>query len=203
MKIGFSLWQREIKRDFIKNMENKKIILGFVGEMVSGKGTVAEYLQKNHGASTHRFSTMLRDVADRLYLDKSRKNLQKLSQVLRENFSQDIMARVMAEDVKNDTGNIVIVEGIRRFADIEYLKKIENFKLVYITADIKTRYERLTKRQENTDDQLKSFEAFQKDHTHESESQIKEVGKSAEYVIDNNGSFSDLYKQVDKILSSE
>lgn len=182
-------------------MKKKKIILGFVGEMVSGKGTVAEYLQKNHGAGTHRFSTMLRDVADRLYLEKSRLNLQKLSQILRENFSQDIMARVMAEDVKNDTNDVVIIEGIRRFSDIEYLKKIENFKLVYITADIKTRYDRLTKRQENTDDQLKSFKDFQKDHGHESESQIQEVGASAEYTIDNNSSFEELYKQVEEILS--
>jgi len=179
----------------------KKIILGFVGEMVSGKGTVAEHLQKNHRASTHRFSTMLRDVADRVYLEKSRFNLQKLSQVLRENFSQDIMARVIAEEVKNDASKIVIIEGIRRFADIEYLKRIENFKLVYITADIKTRYERLTKRQENTDDQLKTFEDFKKDHEHESESQVQEVGKTAEYIIDNKGNFDELYKQVDEILN--
>jgi dephospho-CoA kinase len=180
---------------------NKKIILGFVGEMVSGKGTVAEYLQKKHNASTHRFSTMLRDVADRLYLEKSRLNLQKLSQVLRENFSQDIMARVMAEDVKNDINDIVIVEGIRRFADIEYLKKIDSFELIYITADIKIRYDRLTKRQENTDDQLKSFEDFQKDHEHESEIQVQGVGKTAEYIIDNNRNFEELYKQVDEILN--
>jgi len=179
----------------------KKIILGFVGEMVSGKGTIAEYLQKNHGGSTHRFSTMLRDIADRLYLKKSRLNLQKLSQILRENFSQDIMARVMAEDVKNDTNKVVIVEGIRRFADIEYLKRIEGFKLVYITADIKTRYRRLTKRQENSDDQTKSFEGFQEDHEHESESQIEEVGKTAEYKINNNGNFEELYKQVLEILN--
>ncbi len=179
----------------------KKIILGFVGEMVSGKGAAAEYLQKKYGASTHRFSTMLRDVADRLYLEKSRLNLQKLSQALRENFSQDIMARVMAEDVKNDQNKVVIVEGIRRFSDIEYLKRIENFKLVYITADIKTRYRRLTKRQENSDDQAKSLEGFQKDHEHESESQVQEVGKTAEYIIDNNGNFDELYKQVDEILN--
>lgn len=184
-----------------KNSMGKKIILGFVGEMVSGKGAAAEYLQKKYGASTHRFSTMLRDVADRLYLEKSRLNLQKLSQALRENFSQDIMARVMAEDVKNDQNKVVIVEGIRRFSDIEYLKRIENFKLVYITADIKTRYRRLTKRQENSDDQAKSLEGFQKDHEHESESQVQEVGKTAEYIIDNNGNFDELYKQVDEILN--
>lgn len=183
-----------------KNNMSKKIILGFVGEMVSGKGTVAAYLQKNHKATTHRYSTMLRDVADRLYLEKSRLNLQKLSQVLRENFSQDIMARVIAEDVKNDKNDIIIIEGIRRFADIEYLRKIENFKLVYITADIKTRYERLTKRTENADDQLKSFEEFKLDHKHESESEILAVGETADYRIDNNGNFEDLYNQIEKII---
>lgn len=178
----------------------KKIILGFVGEMVSGKGTVAKYLEESHGASTHRFSTMLRDVATRLYIEQSRINLQKLSTVLRENFGQDIMARVMAEEVKADINNIVIVEGIRRFADIEYLKKVEGFELVYITADMETRYRRLIERTENTDDQTKSFEDFKKDHEHESESEIEAVGKNARFMINNNGNFEELYKQVEGVL---
>lgn len=179
---------------------NKKIILGFVGEMVSGKGTVAAYLQGKHKATVHRYSTMLRDVLSRLYLDLTRENLQNLSKILRENFSQDIMARVIAEDVKNDNNEIIIIEGIRRFADIEYLRKIENFKLVYITADIKTRYERLTKRTENADDQLKSFEEFKLDHKHESESEVLAVGETADYKIDNNKSFEELYNQIEEII---
>ncbi len=44
----------------------KKIILGFAGEIASGKGTAAKYLVGRHEAATYRFSTMLRDIVERL-----------------------------------------------------------------------------------------------------------------------------------------
>ena len=179
---------------------DKKIILGFVGEMASGKGTIAEYLKEKYNASSHRFSTMLRDVADRLYIEKNRENLQRLSTVLRENFSQDLMSKVLAKDVDNDKNNVIVVDGVRRFSDITYLKKINNFKLVYVTADIKKRYERLLKRTENTDDQLKSFEEFKNDHKQEAEIEIVEVGTKADFKINNDGSFKELYDQIEEIL---
>ena len=104
-------------------MQTNKIIFGFVGDLASGKGTAAKYLQEKYGATTYRFSTMLRDILDRVYVPKSRENLQQLSTFLRESYGQDVMSRVIAEDVARDNNTLVIVEGIRRPSDIEYLKK--------------------------------------------------------------------------------
>jgi len=59
----------------------KKIILGFAGEIASGKGTAAKYLAEKYGSGYFRFSTILRDVLKRLYLDESRENAQKISTV--------------------------------------------------------------------------------------------------------------------------
>ena len=67
-----------------------KIILGLAGEMASGKGTVAKYAATKYGAKSWRFSTMLRDVLDRLLLEQSRDNLQNLSTVLRQNFGEEL-----------------------------------------------------------------------------------------------------------------
>lgn len=184
-------------------MSDKKIILGLCGKISSGKGTIAEYAQKKYNASTHRFSTMLRDVLNRLYLDISRNNMQTLSTILRTNFSEDIMAKVMALDAKKDENQIIIIDGVRRMADIKYLKEIEGFYLVSVDADAKIRYDRLSKRSENIDDFGKSFEEFLKDEEQEAELEIPKAMAEAQIKINNNNNFEDLYKQIDKIIEKQ
>ncbi|MDO9231074.1 MAG: AAA family ATPase [bacterium] len=177
-----------------------KKILGLAGEIVSGKGTTAKYICEKHGGSSHRFSSMLRDVLDRMYLEISRGNMQKISTVLRENFSDNILSIVITKDVEKDEHPVIAIDGVRRLADIEFLKKLPGFKLVYIETDMEKRYERIIKRGENSDDLKKTFEEFKKDHEREAELQIKDLKNHAEYVIDNNGSLEELYKQIDEII---
>ena len=180
-----------------------KIILGLVGEIASGKGTVVKYLEEKYGATSHRFSTPLRDVLKRLYLEITRENMQNVSSALRETFGQNLLAKVVGEDVRNDTNKIVIVEGIRRPADIELLSKIPEFRLAYLTADIQIRYKRIIKRNENEDDKTKTFAQFAKDNQAEAELLIHKIGQTAEIKIDNNDSFAELYAQIDKIMEKE
>ena len=105
----------------------KKIILGFIGEIASGKGTACDYFIKEHHAGYHRFSKILRDILDRIYLPQTRENMQKMSTWLRKTFSEEIFAKVIAQEVLNDRSTIVCVDGIRRPADNVHLKKIPNF----------------------------------------------------------------------------
>lgn len=179
-----------------------KIILGFIGPLASGKGTLAKYLNKKYGCNTYRFSTMLRAVLKRLYLEPTRSNLQKISQILRENFGQDLMSKVIAEDVDKDANDLVVVDGVRRPTDITYLKKDPHFHLVYLTADPKLRWERLVKRHENPGDDVKTFANFCRDETAESEQLIEGLGTKAQFTIDNNGSLVKLYRQLEKILTT-
>ena len=103
---------------------NKKII-GLVGKISSGKGTVAKYMEEKYNANTYRFSTILRDILKRLHSEINRKNLQDVSTALRQTLGEDILAKVMAEDVKKDDNDLIVVDGIRRMADIKYLKKLD------------------------------------------------------------------------------
>lgn len=180
-------------------MENK-LIIALVGPIASGKGTVAKYLAEKYNAPIYKFSTMLRDMLNRMYIDMSRENLQTISKIVRENFGQDVMSNVIAKDVENDTNTIIVVDGVRRPTDITYLKKLPGFHLIYIDADPKTRWERLVKRSENAGDAEKNFEIFQKEEQAESEQLIHEIGSRAQYSIDNNGDFDTLYAQVENIL---
>lgn len=178
-----------------------KTIIGFVGQIASGKDVCKKYIMEKHGASGHRYSTMLRDILNRLYLPMTRENIQNLSTDLRSRFGEDTMARVIAEDIKNDQHEIVIVEGIRRLADIVSLKDFPNFYLISLEAETQIRYERLVKRNENAGDSEKTYQQFLTDEKKETELQIPEVMAIAKYRIDNNGSFDDLYAQIDKIIT--
>jgi len=177
-----------------------KLILGFIGRIAAGKGTVAQYLKDKHNASIHRFSTMLRDIADRMYIEQSRDNLQKISSALRQTFGDDILAKTMAEEVKQDEAKIIVIDGVRRKPDIKYLRELSGFHLIYIYTKQEIRYDRIIKRGENTDDIKKTFAEFQQDELKEAEQQIDEVIKLARYTIDNNSTIDHLYNQVGEIL---
>lgn len=179
-----------------------KIIIGLAGQLASGKEEAKKYLEEEHGAGSYRMSSILRDVLNRLYIPIERINLQSLSLALRDCFGSDTLARVIAEDAKNDSHEIVIIDGVRRLDDIVKLKDLPNFYLVSIDADPKIRYERMKLRNENGGDAEKSYAQFLEDGAREAELQIPEVMSKAKFKINNNGSKTELYKQLEDMLTT-
>jgi len=177
-----------------------KIILGLVGPIASGKETAKNYLAKKYEATDCRFSTIIRDILNRAAIPVSRESMQKLSTVLRANFGEDLLAKAITMDAGKLDSKIVVIDGVRRPTDIEHLNKLPNFFLIKIDADPKIRYERMKARNENVEDDKKTFEQFLKDHEAEADSLVPIVMATAKYSINNNGSFEDLYKQVDEII---
>jgi uridine kinase len=182
-------------------MNMAKLILGVAGEMGSGKGVIAKYVVLEHKGNMHRFSTMLRDVLQRMYIEESRDNIAKLSLMLRQNFGEEVFANTMYHDTQNDQHDIVVIDGIRRMADITYLKQLPNFKFIYVDADLETRYKRVVGREENENDAKKTLDEFKRDQELESETQIRDLKNYADYVIENGGAFQDLYKRIDEIIN--
>jgi len=178
-----------------------KKIIGITGLLSSGKGTAAEYLVKKYGAVSFRFSTMLRDVLDRLYIEQSRANLSHISTVLRQQFGDDLLSQVLAHDAERAEHSLIVIEGIRRDMDIVYLKNLPGFILVSIIADEKVRYQRLIGRGENSDDASKTWEQFLTDHTLETEVSIPAVMEQASVHIDNKGSHGELQRQLDSLMT--
>lgn len=192
--------QKGIRKSGLSGNPDSKAILGLVGEMAAGKGTAAGYLKEKYGASTYRFSDMLADMLDRLHLPHNRDNFIKMSEMVRGTFGEDIMAKTMAQDVEKDQNKLIIVEGVRRLADIEYLKKMSGFVLVEIFADIEKRFARMKSRGEKSDDGSKTLAEFKADHKRSTELSILEVARQASLRIDNNGTKEQLYEQLDRIV---
>lgn len=177
-----------------------KLILGIVGEMGSGKGVIADHVVKNFNAGSHKFSQILRDILDRVYVEQSRESISTLSLILRKNFGETVLAKSMFNDVQTDEHDIVVIDGVRRIEDIVYLKELPEFKLVFVDANIETRYQRLVARGENKGDEDKTIEQFKRDHEADADARIADMKKDADLVIENNGTYEELYKQIDEIV---
>ena len=178
-----------------------KLILGFVGEIASGKGTATKYVVEKHGASSYRFSTPIRKICDVLHLEQSRANMQKISATLRANIGEDVFAKILAEEAKRDPNEIVVIDGIRRPDDIKYLKQLQNFYMINVAADEMTRYKRLVERRENPDDANKTLEQFREQAEEEPERKIREIAAQADFIIDNNGALEDTHQQLDDLIA--
>lgn len=180
-----------------------KIIFGFVGEIASGKGTAVKYIEDKYSAKSYKFSTILRDILSRLDIDKTRENLQDISTLIREKFGQDILAKIIAKDVSKDSGQVVVVDGIRLKDDIEYLRKLKNFNLVHVYASPEIRYQRLIRREENVDENKISYEEFLKSQENECEIQLKEVSEQADIKIDNSGTQEELIEKIESYIQEK
>ena len=100
----------------------------------------------------------------------------------------------------SSANNLIVVDGIRRLADIAYLKEMPGFTLVKVSTAPETRYNRLVKRAENTDDQKKTFAEFTTDQKGEADAMTTVVMEKANYEINNDGNLNELYKHIDDLL---
>lgn len=177
-----------------------KLILGFTGLIASGKGAAKEYIESKYGAVSFKFSDILRNILNSIDVEHNRHNIIALSTFLRQEYGEDTLAKAMVKMVNDSETNIIVVDGIRRLADIIYLKDIPGFNLISIDASPETRYKRSILRNENVGDAEKSYEDFLSDHQRETELTIPETMAQAKYHIDNNGSLEDLKGEIDIII---
>lgn len=177
-----------------------KIIIGLVGEIASGKDTVAEYLKQKYDSETISFSKPLRDILDRLFLPQNRENMANLGFDLRTRFGQDLLAKAIAEEIKVSDKNMMCLPNVRLESDITYLKEMPGFFLIAVSTEPKIRYERLIHRGQNPDDKTKTWEQFLKDSKLSTEIHIQDLMGKAKFNLDNNGSLVDLYAQIDELM---
>ncbi len=183
-------------------MANKKLIIGVVGTIASGKGTIAAYLKEKYGATDFRFSTILRSLLTRLHKPHTREYLQDISTVLRSLFGEDVLAEVMASDVLEAKERVIVVEGIRRPADIKYLQNVPSFILVGVDASEEERYRRYVERDENPGDKDMTLEKWRERSNAETELLIPEVMQNAVVIWHNTGTKEELYRQIDSFMKS-
>ena len=181
----------------------KKIVIGLAGSIASGKDTIADYVATKYGGQSVSFSQPLRDILNRIFLPIDRIHLSKLAQSLVNTFGGDVLSRTIAEEIKVNPKEIFVLPNIRRESDYAHMEHEEtlNFILVGVNTDTHTCYERLIKRNQNADDQTKTWEQFQKDLQLSTEVEIAGLVRESQYLINNNGTKEELFEQVDKLIA--
>lgn len=177
------------------------MIIGLTGTFSSGKDTVADYLE-NKGYEHFSLSDEIRTVAAERGIETTRDNLRELGNSLRDEFGPDYLPKRVLERAKSDK---VLISSIRQPAEIDFLEKKKDFILLAIDAPIKMRFERMKKRARPGDpvtlDELKEKEQKEMESKGENAQKIHECIARADYVIENDGNFEKLYKEVDRVLS--
>lgn len=180
-----------------------KIVIGLIGEKGSGKGTVSDYLIEKYGAIHYGTSKILRRTLEDLHVPVTRDNLVKLALVLKEGYGPSVIIDSLIKDMEKNGSDIIIADGIRMHGDVEPFRKKygENFFLVYVTADLKLRYERTRSRKQNEGEGEATFQEFLEEEGKLTEVSIHEIGRQADYKLNNNGTPSELTKQVDEMMA--
>lgn len=181
---------------------NKKIIIGLIGEKGAGKGTVSDHLMEKNSAVHYGTSKILRRTLEDLHLPVTRDNLIKLALVLKEGYGPSVIIDSLIQDMEKDDADVIIADGIRMHGDVEPFRKKygEDFYLVYVTANLRIRYERTKLRKEKDGEEDATLEQFLEEEGKLTEISIHEIGRSAEFKMNNNGTAEDLKKQVDAMM---
>lgn len=192
----------EFLREIFLDNTMKKITIGLVGEPGAGKDTVKDYLADRYGAKTFGFSLILRDILDRLALPLSRANFASLAEALREIFGETILAKAFVSDAEKSTESMIVIDGIRKHGELEELRTLPDFHMIFVETDLRIRYERIRHRGTKADDLMKTFEEFVRDHEHAADRDVRNLKEYADTVIENNGTVVELFTRIDTLLGS-
>lgn len=181
------------------------MVIALAGKKLSGKGTAAEYIKRNHAAVVMRFSAILQDILRRLHQPYTRDQLVRLGTMLRELYGNDMLARVIHDDIMETlpTGDrIMVIDGMRYISEYETLRSLPGFTLWYIDATLDNRFARTKLRQEKSDESEMTVAEFMKRESDPTEQGIADLERVANRTIENNGTIEEFYQRIAAAIST-
>lgn len=179
-------------------------IIGITGTIGAGKGAIVEYLVEKYHFNHLSVRDFLRlKIKEKGYDTFDRDILTKVANELRKTFSPSYLVDELYKQALA-SGENTIIESIRTLGEIRFLREKGNFILLGVDAHTNIRYERIVKRNSETD--RISFDTFLEneqremratDPTHQNLSSCLAL---ADYTIENNGDVVQLHRQVDAIM---
>ncbi len=181
------------------------IIIWITWTIWAGKWTISDYLIKNKWFNHYSVSDYIVEEIKKKWLEVNRDSMYQIWRDLKKTHWADYIVRELYKKAKADEKN-AIIESIRSPGEIESMNEIPDFKSVSIDADIKTRYDRI-KLRKSVKDNI-DFDTFLANNKRERDSDSVDPTKinlskciaTASYKLNNDGSFDDLYSQIDKML---
>ncbi len=172
------------------------MILGVTGLARAGKDVFADYLIKNYGYVKLGMSDCLKDELVKTGRQPTKDNMSLLGDEWRRDFGYDIVIRRTLEHAK--AFDKAVITGFRSLEEVEFMRKSgSGFYLVSLVASDPVRFARRTP-EDPQDEQ--SF--FQRDRRDIEKKGLDKVIASADYVIKNDSTGLQLYRQIDRLVAS-
>jgi dephospho-CoA kinase len=179
-------------------MEKTTSVIGLTGTNGAGKGEAASFFMEK-GYAYYSLSDVIREELKKKNQEFTRDNMIRMGNFMREHFSPDILARMVAEKIAGKA----VIDSIRNPKEVEYFRSIEDFTLLAIDAPAELRFERVKDRGRNESaDSLEEFLAKEAEEmgTDESRQQILACMDMADHTIINDGTLDELRKKLEKVL---
>ncbi|MEM2932769.1 MAG: AAA family ATPase [Candidatus Pacearchaeota archaeon] len=183
-----------------RNLAESKLVIGLMGTIASGKGTVASYLVDRWGFKRIILGNLVRALARKQGIKPTRENLHNLQAKYRAKDQAYFIKKVIAKIGKSKYDKWV-VDGLRNPEDARWLKKFFDAKLVFIDAPLKLRWERAKKRRrgKEKEESLGEFKKIEKEENRIFHFNITK--RYADFKIINDGSKEKAWREMERILS--
>jgi len=180
------------------------MIFGITGKNCAGKDTVADYL-KQKGFLYLSLSDAIRDELKEKGIASTRENLIKAGTRIREHFGPRELARRISKNLIPDKDYVIV--SIRNPEEVMELEKLGSFFLVNVSADSKSRFERMCSRAREGDpktlEEFMKVEVAEEKNSNSAGQQMDEVCKMAKIEIKNDSTPDALHSKVDSIINEK
>ncbi len=185
-------------------MQNS-FIIGITGTLGAGKGTVVEYLTGRKGFSHYPVRDFLQKELARRGLPVNRDTLTDIANEIRvRHGTAYIVEQLFLQAQQHATSSVI--ESIRTPGEVDALRKHKDFYLLAVDADPEKRYQRIRKRNSETDNI--SYQRFLENEQREMHSDdpnkqnLSACINKADYVMENNDTIEDLNQQTESFLAA-
>jgi dephospho-CoA kinase len=163
----------------------------------SGKSTVADML-KERGFTMVEHSSQIKKLMRIGGIKINSKNIETFVIRLKKAFGRDVVSKLSSKIIASSKGNVVI-SGPRDPAEVAYIRKYRpGVVVVAVSAPRKLRYDRIVKRKEGL--KAGNYREFEwRDRKNVALGTMKVIN-SADYVLLNTGTLSQLRSNLDELL---
>jgi len=181
------------------------IIIGITGTLGAGKGTIVDYLTTKYLFHHYSVRHYLATEAQRRGLSLNRDVYVQVANELRANHSPSFIIDELYKEAEKGGKNAVI-ESIRTVGEVISLRQQETFTLWAIDASPEIRYQRISSRNSETDHvDFNTFIANEQREmisTDPNKQNLSQCMKQADCLLNNNGDFQELYRQIDMLIAN-
>jgi dephospho-CoA kinase len=176
-----------------------KIIIGLVGETGAGKETLVQLFTElvlPHTVFHLSTSAFLKRTLDEWNIKPTRENLQTLIIRMAEGFGGNVLTLALENQIRQSVATFVVYDCIRLQSDFDLIRSCAPNLILYITSDVKTRWQRTKLRAAKHGEKNATFEQFLASEQRLTETAIPEFGRQADFTIVNSSNREHLRENI-------